>query len=102
MHRIVHQEGEWIVKDTDSGYYVYSRYRKHEKEHTHIRTKEGYLLLLDCIRDRKVPDSDYLKGSILRICTRKEHKKLVKAVKHKIDKDKQKPKFIRVNKGLVR
>lgn len=96
MHRIVHQDKEFIVKHTKSGYYTYSRYRKNKDEHTHISTKKGYLLLLECIRERKVPDSEYLRRSILRICKRKEHQKLVRDVKHKIAKDKDKDYYINV------
>lgn len=102
MHRIVHQEGDFIVKKIRAGYYVYNRKRRSKDEHTHIATKDGYMDLLKFIRERKVPNSSYLRESALRICQFKKYKKYLDAIEHKIEKDAQKPKFIRVNRGAVK
>lgn len=50
--------------------------------------------------DRQViPDSSYLRGTVLRISLDDNYKA---AVRHKIEKDKQKPKYVNINKGVVK
>lgn len=98
-NRIVYERGDYIVKKIRKGYYLYNRKRLSPDEHTHIKTKKTCKDLIDMIYREKVPDSNYLKRSVLRIC---KNEKLLQAVRHKVEKDKQKPKFVRVCKGVVK
>ena len=95
--RIVYQRGDYIVSKTRTGYYLYNRKRLYQEEHTHIKTLETCEDFIDMMYRRKIPDSKYLRESVIRVC---KDKKYVNMVKHKIEKDKQKPKFIRINKGV--
>ena len=95
--RIVYQRGDYIVKEISIGYYLYNRKRLDPDEHTHIKTEQTCIDFIDMIYRNKVPDSPYLRESILRVC---RDKKLIEMVHHKIEKDKQKPKFIKVQKGV--
>jgi len=93
--RIVYQRGDYIVKEITTGYYLYNRKRLSEDEHTHIKTEKTCRDFIDMIYRNRVPDSPYLRISVLRIC---KDKKFVGRVLHKIEKDKQKPKFIKAQK----
>lgn len=97
--RVVYQRGDYIVKEIEVGYYLYNRKRQSEYEHTHIKTEKTCRDFIDMIYRSKVPDSPYLRESILRVC---KDKKLIDDVLRKIEKDKQKPKFIKVQKGVKR
>jgi len=89
LHRIVYQQGDYIIKKLRKGYYVYNRHRRNG-EHTHIRSMKESKELIECIYNNRVPADDYLKVSLLRICP---DKKLKNEVEIKIEKDKQKQKF---------
>lgn len=95
--RIVYQRGDYVVKEISIGHYLFNKNRKSIDEHTHIKTKKTCKDLIDMIYRKKVPNSNYLRESILRIC---RDEKLIQAVKHKIEKDKQKPKFVKIQKGV--
>lgn len=96
MHRIVYTKGNYIVKKIRKGYYVYNKNRTHQDQHTHIYTlgtSKKLIQLTQLIHKKKVPKSDYLKQSVLRIC---KDKKLCRDVRHKIAKDKDKDYYINV------
>lgn len=95
--QIVYQRGDYIVKEIRKGFYLYNRKRINPDEHTHIKSLKTCEDLIDMIYRRRVPESDYLRKSIIRIC---KDEKLVADVIRIIEKDKQKPKFIRINKGV--
>lgn len=95
--RIVYTRGDYIVKEISKGYYLYNRKRTNPDEHTHIKTQKTCENLIDMIYRGNVPDSDYLRESILRIC---KDKKLIRDVKHKIEKDKNKQQYFNPNKGV--
>lgn len=97
--RIVYQRGDYIVKEISKGYYLYNRKRLSADEHTHIKTQKTCEDLIDMIYRSKIPDSNYLRRSVLRIC---RDKKFLRMVEHKMEKDRQKPKFVRINKGVIR
>ena len=99
MHRIVYRRDDYLVKEISTGFYVYNRKRRSSDEHTHIKTLDTSIDFIGLLCEGKVPDSKYLRKSVLRIC---RDKKLIQAVLHKIEKDKQKQNYYNPQKGVVR
>lgn len=96
MHRVVYKRGNYIVKKIRDGYYVYNKNRLSEDEHTHIYTKKTCRKLIDLIHKRRVPNSSYLRISVLRIC---KDEKLLRDVRHKIEKDRDKQQYCNAGGG---
>ena len=95
--KIVYQRGAYIVKQVDNGYIIYNRFGKFDDHHTHIYKLDTCVSLIDMIYRNRVPERSYLRISCLRICM---DKKYLSMVKNKIEKDKQKQKYININKGV--
>lgn len=64
------------------------------KHHTHLKKRSTCELLIKLIKRKEVPRSRYLRTSARRVTLDKSY---ITAINHKIEKDKQKPKYY--NKG---
>ena len=83
----------------ETGFVVYNaKMNDFDNWHTHIKGKKTCIKFIDNIFSNTVPKSKYLRESVLRICN---DKKFLDDVRWKIEKDAQKPKFVRVNRGAV-
>lgn len=69
------------------------------EHHGHVKYLGTCKKLIKMMNKKIIPDSNYLRGTVLRISLDKDYKD---RIINKIEKDKQKPKFIKINKGLVK
>lgn len=67
--------------------------------HTHIKREGTCKMLIRLICKKRVPDSPYLRESAKRIS---RDKKYIQKIEIKERKDKQKPHYININKGVQR
>lgn len=95
MCRVIDQVGDYkILKASRS--YIVKNVKGGYDNHGHFKQLKTCYLIIDLIRKRQVPRSRYLRESALRISTNKDY---INKVKRKIEKDKNKQKYINVNKG---
>jgi hypothetical protein len=85
-YKILKASRSYIVKNVKGGY----------DNHGHFKQLKTCYLIIDLIRKRQVPRSRYLRGATLRISTDKNY---IEKVKRKIEKDRNKQKYININKG---
>lgn len=64
------------------------------KHHTHLKKRNTCELLIKLIERKEVPRSSYMRSSAKRVTLDIDY---ITAINHKIEKDKQKPKYY--NKG---
>lgn len=67
------------------------------ENHCHVKTKNTAELLIKLIRRKKVPKSNYLRQSAMRISL---DEKYLNSINNKMDKDKQKQKYYNSQKGV--
>lgn len=98
MGKLVHRHNEFIVIEDDynNGHIIINTKGKYEN-HGHVKYLNTCTKLLKLMNKGIVPHSDYLRGTVLRISL---DDKYIEKVKQKISKDKQKPKYININKGV--
>lgn len=101
MGRLVHRHKEFIVIEDDykPGHHIIINTKGKYESHGHVKYLSTCKKLLNLMDKKIVPHSTYLRGTVLRISLDKSY---IEKVKHKIEKDAQKPKFYRVQKGVVR
>lgn len=101
MGKLAYQFKEYIVIEDDyrKGHHIIINTKGEYKHHGHIKKLSTCKMLIGLIHKEIVPNSPYLRGTVSRISL---DEKYILKIKHKIDKEKQKPKFIRVNKGVIR
>lgn len=96
MGKVVYTKNEFMVIENSRGHVIINMDGKY-KNHGHIRKLSTCRMLIGLIHKRIIPDSNYLRETCLRICL---DEKYIIDIKNKIDKEKQKPKLIKVNKGV--
>ena len=98
--KLVYRHKEYIVIEDDyrPGHIIINTKGKY-KNHGHVKFLGTCKKLLKMMDRNIVPNSSYLRGTVLRISLDEKYKA---KVQHKIDKDKQKPKYININKGIKR
>ncbi len=95
MCRVIDQVGDYkILKASRS--YIVKNVKGGYDNHGHFKKLDTCYLIIKLLQKRQVPRSRYLRESALRISTNKDY---INKVKHKIQKDKDKQKYINVNKG---
>ena len=95
MCRVIDQVGDYkILKASRS--YIVKNVKGEYSNHGHFTQLKTCYLIIKLIRKRQVPRSKYLRGAALRISTDKDY---VNKVKRKIEKDRNKQKYININKG---
>ena len=85
-----------IIKDCGK-YHTVANIKKKGINHTHVTKERTAKMLCELVRDKKIPDSDYLRESCIRLTT---DEKYIEEINIKREKDRQKPKYINVNKGV--
>ena len=66
------------------------------KNHCHVKKESTAHMLVRLMKKKRVPKSDYLRESIKRTTL---DEKYIEKIDIKIEKDKQKQKYVNVNKG---
>ena len=99
---------DFIIHESRKGFVIENAKAKDfQNYHTHIKKRkkksgrdkaETCHMLIRLICNKKIPNSDYLRASAKRISRDIDY---INSIEHKENKDKQKPKFVRVNKGVV-
>lgn len=101
MGKLVYRHKKYIVIEDDykPGHHIIINTKGKYENHGHVKHLGSCKKLLKLMDKKTVPHSTYLRGTVLRISLDEKYKQ---TVLHKIEKDSQKPKFIRIQKGLVR
>lgn len=97
MGQVVYIDLPYIVKTSTTGHIIYNNIGGFTNYHTHIKGLKTCQNLIRDIKRDKVPDSYYLRVSAMRICM---DEKYTDKVQNKIDKDRNKEKFFKVNNGI--
>ena len=69
------------------------------ENHCHIDTYDTALMFVRLVEKKRVPDSDHLRKSALRVST---NPKYIEKVNIKIAKDKDRTRYFNVNRGITR
>lgn len=98
MGKLVYTYKEFIVIEDDyrDGHIIINTLGKY-KSHGHVKYLGTCKNLLKMMDRQIVPDSDYLRGTVLRISL---DEKYIEKVKHKIEKDKNKQQYFNPQKGV--
>lgn len=96
MAKIVYKDHKYTVKENRDGYILCNNHGEY-KNHGHLKKFKTCMLLIRLMENNIVPDSSYLRGSVLRIST--DEKYLTKV---RVKMNKSKKKYINVNKGIQR
>lgn len=99
MGKLVYQFKEYIIIEDDhrrKGHIIINTLGKYEN-HGHIKHLGTCKKLLNLMDKNIVPDSDYLRGTALRISL---DTKYIAKVKNKIEKDSNRQYYFNPNKGL--
>lgn len=90
--------GDFVIKKHHNHYVLINTKGKREN-HTHLNAVKTCEMLVGLVCRKTVPTSDYLKESARRIS---RDEKYCKKIKNKIEKDKNKQGFYKVNNGIWR
>lgn len=96
MANVVYTDGDFVVRECEKGFVLINMNGEY-KNHGHIKSLKTAKMLIRLMRNKTVPNSDYLRGTVLRVSLDSDYKN---KVLHKIEKDKNKPYFININKGI--
>lgn len=101
MGRLVYRHKEYIVIEDDyrTGEHIIINTKGDYENHGHVKYLNTCKRLIHWIGKDIVPNSSYLRESALRLSLDKKYKA---KIRHKIEKDKQKPKYVNINKGVRR
>ena len=77
-------------------YFTVINLKGEHENHAHVKRKSTAKLLCKLIKRKQVPKSNYLRVSAKRITL---DKKYIEKIDNKIEKDKNKQKYININKG---
>lgn len=69
------------------------------ENHGHVKKAKTAKMLIRLMKENKVPNSNYLRETVLRVSLDNKYKT---KVKNKMAKDRDKQKYININKGIIR
>ena len=95
MARVVDVIGDYKILKTSRSYIV-KNVKGEYSNHGHFRRLKTCYLIIKLIQTQQVPKSKYLREAAIRISTDIDY---INKVKRKIEKDRDKQKYINVNKG---
>lgn len=98
MGKVVYVEDEFMVVEDASGHVLINMNGKYEN-HGHIKKAKTAKMLIRLMKKKRVPNSQYLRGTVLRVSLDDTYKS---KVLHKIEKDKNRQYYININKGIKR
>lgn len=96
MAYTVYKDKKYTVKKNRDGYILCNNYGEY-RNHGHLKKFKTCMLLIRLMENNTVPDSSYLRESVLRISV---DKKYLAKVNAKMNKEKKK--YININKGIKR
>lgn len=98
MGKLVYTYKEFIVIEDDykDGHIIINTLGKYEN-HGHLKRLKTAKLVIKLMKNQIIPDSDYLKGTILRISLNEKYKD---RIRNKMLKNKEKTHYININKGV--
>lgn len=101
MGKIAYRHNEYIVIEDNykPGHHIIINTKGKYENHGHVKHLNACKKLLRMMDKEIVPHSDYLRGTVLRISLDEKYKA---DVERKIEKDRQKPKLVRIQKGVIR
>ena len=85
--KIIGESGNYIVINTKGSY----------EHHTHLKNYHTCELLIKLVCKKIVPNTPYMRSSAKRIS---RDKKYIQKIDNKIRKDKNKTKYVNINKGI--
>lgn len=89
MYKIIQDSRGFVLINTEGEY----------ENHGHLKKKKTCNLLIYLMERKIVPDSKYLRKTVLRVSTDEDYKD---KVRRKIEKDQNRRYYINVNKGRVK
>ena len=101
MGKVVYSRGEFRVEEAKfrkRGHVIINSKGEYDN-HSHIRKLGTCKMLLGLMEDKIVPDSDYLRESVLRLSLDEQYKQ---KIRNKIKKDKNRTWYHNPNKGIRR
>lgn len=98
MGRVVYQEDEYLVVEDKNGHVIINTKGEY-RNHGHIKTDNTAKLLIRLMKNKIVPDSNYLRETVLRISLDDDYKN---KIRNKIEKDKNKQKYFNPQKGVIK
>lgn len=87
-----------MVIESKKGHVLINMDGKYEN-HGHIRKLDTAKMVIKLIKTKKVPDSNYLRQTVLRVSLDEKYKA---KVRHKIAKDKDKQPYVKYPKGVIK
>lgn len=96
MAKLVYRHNEYIVLQSKRGHTIINT-KGNREHHGHIKYLDTCEMLLKLMDKEIVPDSSYLRGTVLRISLNDKYKE---KVLNKIDKDKSRQYYFNPNKGV--
>lgn len=96
MCRVIDHIGHYKILKVSRGYVVKNELGGYDK-HGHFKRLKTCYTIIRLIQNRTVPKSKYLRGSAIRLST---DKKYIDKATRKIAKDKDKQRYININKGI--
>lgn len=98
MAKLVYRHNEYIVLEGRRGHTIINT-KGNKSNHGHIKYLDTCEMLLKLMDKEIVPDSSYLRQTVLRICRDEKYKQ---AIRHKIEKDKNRQYYFNPQKGGIR
>lgn len=99
MARAVYTKYEYTVIKSKRGHVIINTKGIFEENHAHVKHLSTCKKLLNLMDRKIVPDSDYLRGTTLRISLNDKYKD---RVRDRMLKNKKKTHYININKGVKR
>ena len=96
MSQTLYQDNKYKIKKNGRGYVLINLQGEYEN-HGHFKSIGICFKLIQMIEEGIVPNSNFLREGAIRISIDNEY---TNRVKTKLEKDKNKPKYININKGL--
>ena len=94
MGKLVYQHNEYSVMKISEGYVIVNTNGEY-RNHGHVKRLKTCKLIIKLIESNKVPNSDYLRGTVLRLSLDENYKN---KVFNKIEKDKEKLKYMNISR----
>lgn len=85
MGRVIYIESEYRIIKISANSFIVVNTKGHQGMHAHMAKRSTCQKLIKLVRSKQVPDSDYLKGSALRISTDIKYKQHIMAAINKGD-----------------
>lgn len=98
MGKLLHRHNQYIVieEENNRGVVLINTEGKY-RNHGHLKTLKTAKMMINLIERQIVPDSNYLRGTALRVSLDEDYKD---KILRRIERDRDKQYYINVNKGI--